>query len=396
MNTKLHFLSQHYLAYLVIATLSSLPVSAFAFNYQLHAFASQGLIFSQGNNELGNSTHGSVAFNEFGANGTAYLAPGLLFSAQGLLRDAGKTENDSLRLDYALLDYQFVNTSDLTLGGRIGRVKNPFGLFNETRDVVFTRPGILLPSTYLDGQGFRSLLFASNGIQFYGHDIYGDHDISLTVSAGLNTKLDDIQKRGLFGGQSPPADIEVRNFHLGRLQDEIDGGVWRFAFSYLHGNLVILPQPGVALNGSVNANLYVASLRYNGENFNLTSEYSLIATSGSSSMTGPLDSKGDGIYVQGDYLLTNEWSVMARYDLSFANRNDRNGRQYAAQTGGDRYSQFSHDATVGFKWLPDEHWGIWGEYHLIEGTSTVPVLDNIGRKLDDHWSAFLLMIGYRY
>ena len=382
---------------LLLTVLLCLPVSASALDYQLHGFAAQGFVLSNGNNAFGHSTTGSVALNEFGANITVDLARGLLFSAQALVRNAGATDDGRLRLDYAQLDYQFLNTADYTAGARIGRVKNPFGLFNETRDVVFTRPGILLPqATYFDGQGFRSLLFASNGAQVYGGVTNGEHYTSLVFGAGLNTQLSDLEKRQLTGGTPLPAEVEISNFHLARLQDEIDGGLWRFAASYLHATLGFIPDPGSPISGSADVDLYLLSVRYNGRNYSLTSEYSLTASKGNTTFTGPIDSKSDGIYVQGDYLLTSQWSVMGRYDLSFANRNDRDGSMFAAQTGGDRYSQFSRDATVGVKWQFDEHWGVWGEYHLIDGTATVSQLDNQGRTLDDHWSMFLMMAAYRF
>lgn len=397
MKDRFHRRGEPWLA-LLLATSGVLPQGAHAgsLDYQLHGFAAQGFAWSEGNNVLGHSTTGSVAFNEFGLNGAVTLAPGLLLSAQGLVRDAGKTEDDSLRLDYAQIDYGFLRNAGFNAGIRAGRVKNPFGLYNDTRDVVFTRPGILLPqSIYLEGEGLRSLLFSSDGAQLYGGTSLGDHYTSLTVTHGLDRRFSDLQKRVLFGG-SLPADIDLTDFYVARLQDESDGGVWRTAFSFIHGDLEVVPNPGVPLSGHLAANLFVLSGRYNGERVSITSEYSLIASRGEFSLSGPIDGKSDGGYVQGDYRLNPQWSLMARYDLSFSNRNDRDGRKFAAATGGDRYGQFTRDATVGIKWLPDQHWGVWSEYHLVDGTSTLSQLDNAGRTPDDHWSMFLLMGAYRF
>jgi hypothetical protein len=381
----------------IAIVLASFTGLAQALDYQIHGFASQGLVFSEGNNVLGHSTSGSVDFNELGINGTVNLAPGLLLSAQGLIRNAGASESGDPRLDYALLDYQFLNGADFNAGATAGRVKNPIGLFNDTRDVIFTRPGILLPqSTYFDGQGFRSLLFASNGAQLYGGLTHGEHYTTMTVSRGLSTRFSDIEKRQLTGGQPLPADVEIDKFLVGRLQDEINGGQWRYALSYVSGTLEIAPNSDAPLSGSADIQIYILSARYNAERYSLTAEYNLTATKGYSTFSGPLDSKSDGIYFQADYRIAPQWSVMGRYDLAFSDRNDRGGREYAAQTGANRHSRFARDATLGLKWEIDAHWGIWGEAHLIDGTSTVPSLDNIDRERENHWSMYLMMVGYRF
>ncbi|HVT34477.1 MAG TPA: hypothetical protein VHE37_02755, partial [Nevskiaceae bacterium] len=56
-----------------LAALLPGAAAASSLDYQLHGFAAQGLVLSDGNNVLGNSTGGSVAFNEFGLNGAVTL-----------------------------------------------------------------------------------------------------------------------------------------------------------------------------------------------------------------------------------------------------------------------------------------------------------------------------------
>lgn len=365
-------------------------------DYQFHGFAAQSFIYSEGNNFFGNSTKGSFEFYEAGANVTLSPLPSLLFSAQAVVRDAGDSDNDGLRLDYAFADYQFLGHEDAGAGLRAGRVKNQLGFYNDTRDVVFTRPGILLPqSVYFEGQGLRGLLFATNGVQAYAGFNAGDHYLSATATWGPDFNASKEDERILGGGLPLPGHVRISNFYLGRLQDELDSGALKFALSYMHGDVALVPNPGVPLSSSIDVDYYVLSGRYNTENFSLTSEYRLTTTQGSS-FGAPLDNKSDGYYLQGDWRLTQPWSLMARYDATFSNRNDRNGREFAARTGGDRSSQYAHDLTLGAKWLYGAHWGVWGEYHFINGDATVPALDNVGRTLDSHWSIFLLMAAYRF
>lgn len=382
---------------LIAALICGWTLQARAMDYQIHGFAAQGFNWSDGNNYFGNSRRGSFDYFETGVNGTVVLAPHLLASGQLLLREAGRTDDAALRVDYAQLDYKFLDRSAINAGIRLGRVKNPFGLFNETRDVVFTRPGITLPqSIYYDGQGFRSLFFSSDGAQLYGGVTHGNHNTTLIVSHGFDFNLSDKEMNQLEGGNAIPGKVRVSRFFISRLQDETSDGIWRFAASHLHGSVMLKPDPGVPISEQLTADFFVLSGRYNAERWSLTSEYQMTQTHGNSSLTGNFSNKSDGIYVQADYRINPQWTLMSRYDGAFQNRNDRSGRDYAMQTGGDRYSQFAHDITVGGNWRPNDHWGVWAEYHHIDGTSTVPRLDNEGRTLADHWSMVMLMLGYRF
>jgi hypothetical protein len=109
------------------------------------------------------------------------------------------------------------------------------------------------------------------------------------------------------------------------------------------------------------------------------------------------DITADTGYLQADYRFTSRWSAMARIDVAFLDRSDRDGHQFAAANPGtDPASRYSHDFTVGVNWRYGEHWGAWGEYHVIDGTENVQPLQNEGRQLSDHWSMFMLMAGYTF
>jgi len=372
------------------------PVSR-ALDYQLHGFAAQGFSLSTHNDYYGDSTHGSGNFYEVGLNGTASILPNLLVSAQGLVRRAGNTDTEGLRLDYAQLDYRFLSSSQYDSGIRLGRVKIPYGFYNETRDVVFTRPGITLPeSVYMESEGLRSVLFSQDGAQLYGGYQLGDHSLTAEANYCLKSRLSDKEKKQIFGGADLPVELELDQFRAARLQDEWNGGTLKMALSYLHGRLVVDPAPSAPIQGFMTADFAVASARYNASRFALTGEYRLLWTHTETNLQPPQGNAGDGFYLQGEYRFLPRWSALARYSASFNDRHDRDGRRYAAATGGDRYSQFAHDETLGLNWQPTEHWGLWAEYHQIQGSATVPIADNIGRRPADHWSLFQLMAGYRF
>jgi hypothetical protein len=373
--------SRRWLHPLALGLLVAAAAPVQALDYQVHGFLAQGFLLSEGNDFYGDSTDGSFKFYEAGLNGTIKPLPQLLLSAQVLARDAGVTDDGKPRLDFAFADYAFVSGAAGDAGVRIGRVKNFFGLYNATRDVVFARPGVLLPSVYYDALGARSLLFSSDGVQAYGGVNWGDHYTSLVASYALSDEL-TYEPSDDFDG------LTLDDFLVARLQDEWGGGRLTNALTYLQGRLEFGPGPGASLD----FNLYQLSTRYNGDRYSVTMEYG-ITTYDSAFGEG----SSDGLYLQGDYLVTPAWGLMARWDSTFSNRNDREGDACTENFApADRHACFAHDFSVGANWRSPRHWGAWAEYHWIDGLATVSDEENSGNTPDAHWGMLLLMAAYRF
>lgn len=377
----------------LLLAVASAPAAAY---FELHGFGTQAYLLSDGNDYYGNSSKGSFDFYEAALNAATGVGA-LHASAQVLIRDAGNGDDGKPRLDYALIDWQALHSERYIGGLRLGRVKNPFGLFNDTRDFAFARPSILLPqSVYFDGAGLRGLFFSSDGGQLYGSYSAGAHELSLVASAAIDRQLDKEEKAAFIGKGPLPDDIGLRNLRFLQLSDRWDGGRVIAALSHLNARLELDPQPPYPVVFHGNFDLYVASLRLNGERFSITSEYLLTTIDGYASNSGNINTESDGAYLQFDYRLTPAWRAFVRWDSRFADIHDRDGRQTAS--GGRRYLRFAHDATVGGGWTPDEHWGVWAEVHQIYGTLTVPALDNSvpSAERDPRWTLFALMLGYRF
>lgn len=372
---------------------------ALALDYQVHGFASQAYLVSEGNNFFGDSTNGSHDFYEAAVNGSVVLGRGLLASAQVMVRDAGLTDTGKPRLDYALLDWNALQGVNSSAGIRIGRVKNAMGLFNDTRDVIFARPGILLPqSVYYDGAGLRGIFFSSDGAQLYGSTTSGRHEISLNVNGALDRDFTHKEREVLLGGAGfgpPPDDIHVRDLAFAQLMDSYNGGRWTFGLSHARARLVVDPSASFPIDAELKARLYVASLRYNAERFSVTSEYMYTRSETRSRALGDTAGASDGGYVQVDVRLTPHWSTYARYDATFIDADDRDGSQ-AEALGEDRDSRFAHDLMLGASWKPHPSWGFWAEVHRIYGTGTAPELDNPDGADDERWTLFTVMAAYRF
>ena len=87
---------------------------------QIHSFASQGFMYSNDNNYLTtNTSQGSFAFTDFGANVSTQVTDKFRVGAQIYDRNLGKLGNWRPSLDWAVADYRFKDW----FGIRAGKVK---------------------------------------------------------------------------------------------------------------------------------------------------------------------------------------------------------------------------------------------------------------------------------
>ncbi len=131
---------------------------------QIRGFISQGYLISDQNDfYFAETEDGTFQFNEFGINFSAEPTDNLRLGLQLLSRDLGKFGNSEIELDWAFGDYRFRNW----MGVRVGKMKRPVGLYNQSRDIDAVRTSILLPSS-LYNEAFRNPTLATTGIGLYG------------------------------------------------------------------------------------------------------------------------------------------------------------------------------------------------------------------------------------
>lgn len=352
--------------------------------FHVHGFVSQAALYSTGNNYYGESRDGSLEFMEAGLNGHYRLTPKTSLSAQITTRDAGTTDNGDVELDYFFADIKTIENTSSGLGFRLGRVRNSYGFYNDTRDVLFTRPSILMPQAiYFEGNGLREILFASDGAQLYSYWDNGDNSTSLSMTYGVDRDVDDKVIKNLFGpmaGLVRDATLESPIFT--KLQHSRDGGRQRYAISLLDLSLHLqtaLPQsPRVDLV----ANSLVVSGQWNLSRWSFTAE----AAHTSVEYHGLPDSENSDIqsaYLQTRYRFTPKLSVLSRYEYS----DNESENSMTHSTG---------HWVVGSQWSPTPSWIVSADYYYMRGTSGVPIGDNVGRKLDNRTQVFAIMLGYRF
>lgn len=362
---------------------------------QVHGFVSQGFLFTTDNNYLAESERGSFEFTEVGLNFTQPLTDELRAGVQLFARDLGPLGNYSIKADWFYLDYRYANW----LGLRAGRVKLPFGLYNEVNDIDQARVPVLLPQSIYPVQN-RDFLLAQTGVELYGY-------VELAAAGALDYRL--------YGGTifletdlAPGTPYEIERLNIpyvagGRVLWETPlrglraGGTVQFlrldadllydmaAFD----PLVMAGDLPASFDGRVSAELpvlmWVASIEYAVDDLLLAAEYSRwnVDTESSEPMLFPeSDSTQERLYGMAAYRINAWFEPGLYYSLYFRDVDEREGRE-----------QQQHDVALTLRFDINNHWLVKLEGHYLNGTAALSAALNDGTPPSDlkrSWALFLV------
>lgn len=366
---------------------------------QLHGFLTQGVVITSDNNFLGQSNKkASTDFREIGVNASLRPTSDVQLSAGLLSHKAGGTDNGELRLDYGLIDWTVSSSEEGRGGIRLGRVKNAYGLYNKTRDVAFTRPSALLPqSIYFERT--RNVTVASDGAELYLDRYYEAGSLFVTFALGQPQIGSDASKVALLG-LIPNGSLESKLMPIFQVIFEGDGGRYRLGFTTLQLDAHYNPGVRDVLQaGQMQFTPKIFSAQYNAERWSLTSEYSLRPSSIQSFGRNAPDSTthGQSYYVQGSYRLAPKWEALLRYDVMVADREDRDGKAFAAATRRPGFTRFSKDLTAGVRFDLTPELMLRAEYHRVDGTGYLPAQDNPNPLAQERrWDMLMLLASFRF
>lgn len=373
-------------------------------NTQMHGFISQSVIHTSDNLVGGESDDGLAAdMRELGLNLSWRPNPDWMLSAQALSRWAGQTDEGELRLDYGFLDRTLV-TGEHRFGVQIGKVKNPYGLYNMTRDVAQTRPGVVLPqSIYLDVM--RNFALAAPGLS-----LYGGHDWTNTaISWQLSIMRPDVNDQDLtrFMIGTGKGHFEGKPSWLGQIIWDWDGGRWRTGLTLGHIGMKYYPVPGAGYNpfdqrylsGQSTLDTAMLSLEKNTEHWTFTLEYSQVATSSKDYSPGNFllfeqDNTVEAYYVQAQWRFRPGWQAYARYDALYLDKDDRDGTAFSTALPMPSHLRFARDVTLGMR-HDIGNWALFAEIHKVDGTAWLSPYDNPG-GMSRKWNMLLLEASYRF
>jgi hypothetical protein len=361
---------------------------------QIHGFLSQGYVHTSDNNFYGDSQSGSFDLREIGLNGSLRIDPHWMVSAQLLSRRAGKMYSGKMAFDYGSVDFTPVSDEHGRLGLRLGRNKNPIGLYNDTRDVPFTRPSIFLPqSIYWDR--VRNSMLAMDGLQMYGDFCTDRHSFFLQLGAGLSLIDDNIE--WAFLGQNWQGELEQDDLSYGgRLLYELDDGRLRLAASGIRVPLKFDPGPSDPLPpGRVNVDYWVLSFQYNAESWSVTGEYMQepLSWDGFGPTIDENDTTLEGYYLQGTYRLDPDWELLLRYDAGFFDKSDHSGVGQSLREDLPAFHYFNKTWTLGVTWEPMEHVMLRAQYDMVDGTMFLSNRENpVAKDQVRYWDIFSLLL----
>lgn len=376
---------------------------------QAHGFVSQSLVYTSDNNVGGDSDDSlSANLRELGANLSWRPNPDWLFSGQALARWAGESDRGELRLDYGYVSRTLLVSGAGQAGVRVGKIKNPYGFFNTTRDVAHTRPGIIMPqSIYLDR--IRNFILSAPGVAAYGHHADTNLDISWSLGA-VRFDGDDADLEHLFLLGDRPGALKGDTSWTGQIMADINGGRWRVGLTLGDVNMHFTPDASMALEpapfrlarGRNRLTPAVLSLEHNAEKFSFTSEYSQVKHDSRDYGTSPLamalqnPNTLEAWYLQATYRPTPDWRFYLRRDVIYLDKDDKKGAQITPPR--TPYMFYAKDWTLGARYNMDA-WTFSAEYHKVDGTLWVSPLDSpilpVNTQSKD-WDMLLLQAAWRF
>lgn len=367
---------------------------------QVHGFLTQGYFLTSDNNIFGTSdSEGSFDFTEAGLNASWAPNTDLRLAGQVLFRRAGVGHQNDVELDFGVVDYTAFSTNDYRIGVSFGRFKIPFGLYNDTRDVIFTRPTILLPQSIYQ-ERTRDLAISADGGIFYGEYRNDWGDMFLELGAGIPRGA-SLDSEVAILGFDYPGNTTSKMSYIGRLSYDIDGGKYRMAISSAYVdtryNPKFLPPDDLPALKDIFTPV-IFSVQYNREKLSITAEYAIrgiqeTVNDGASN----LDISGESYYLQALYRLNQNWQAVVRYDVLYNNRDDKDGWKYQSLTGRPNYTQFAKDWTFGVRYYLDPSFLIAAEYHYVNGVAWLPLQDNPDPgNWEQRWHMFSMAVGYQF
>jgi hypothetical protein len=301
------------------------------------------------------------------------------------------------------------------LGLYVGRVKNPVGLYNETRDVAHTRQGVFsAQSIYFDT--VRELSISSDGVHIHGE--YFLPTGSLLVQFGLGYPTPDKNVEFTYMNQDWGGKIKADDVSwAGRVMYEHDGGRWVISLSSAALKLDFDSTPSdnnipfIGINsGQINIDYTVISGQFNAENWQLTSEVAIqnVEYQGIGGLFENNSPDPLAYTLEFNYRFTPKWQSFVRYEVFYLDRHDRNGQKaYNQQLSANNtfglglpvkpaHAYFSKSWVVGGRWDITQNVMARAEYHWFDGAAILSARDNDLATVKRNWDMFAASLSYRF
>lgn len=385
-----------------------LPIQAIELHekVQIHGFLSQGYLNSSGNNFLSQSKGGTFHFNEIGLNVNSQISETFRLGAQLISRDLGDYGDNTLRLDWAIIDYH----ADDTIGARLGKIKIPMGFYNTERDSDFLRPMVFLPQSIYD-ETRRDLWLAHTGAEIYGNlswEQFGDIDYRFfygridydTDTAYYDSSLQNIQTR--LKTTADPNNLRPDSIDSFDRDNQYFSGAALVYTPFVHnvklGVSFASGKDTIKSNGSKIGDFkirskMVYSLEYTWQKLTLRSEYSENDRTQSILGISALDGPSQAWYAMLSYSQSERLTFSLLYDEYYRLKHDKSGEKSSKKSIDSQ--PWRKDWGLGCRYDFNDNWTIKAEYHLIEGGAMLMSFFNPD-EVKTHWQYGALKVSFSF
>lgn len=368
---------------------------------QVHGFLTQTAVHTDTNNFGGESEDGiATDMRELGLNLSFRPDSDWLFSAQALSRWAGEMDDGELRMDYAFVERNLMGDANDRVSLQVGKIKNPYGFYNTTRDVAHTRPGVLMPQAiYMDRM--RHFFLAAPGASLRGEHEGERFGLGWQVS-GMRMEADDPELDYLFLPlpgpltSNAPGHFEGSSSWLGQAMLDIDGGRWRVGLSFGDVAMEYRPAPvDFYPTGKVHLKPKTLSLQHNRETLTLTAEYSQAEVVNS---ILAIDFVSEGWYAQATWRFAPHWQTWIRNETIYFDKDNKDGSRFIP-LGLEDILGHSKAWVVGLRRDITPQLALSAEVHKVDGVAMLSPQDNPGvpgSRFTRDWEMLLLQVAYRF
>lgn len=359
----------------------------------VHGFISQGYLYSDDNNVFADTEDGTFQFNEIGLNFSTELTDRLRAGLQLFSRDLGDLSNNEIELDWAYSDYRWRDW----LGFRAGKIKIPYGLYNETRDIDLLRASVFLPaSIYYEGD--RDIVNALQGVGVYG-------DLALKWFGSFTYQIQWGQQDIFEDGSTAKYQADQEQTTIAAIEEIDLGDIYTLSLEWE------TPIPGLRFKEffmTSDHSLEIRMIAENSENEELASDLSsrrtenietvilsgeynwnavTVATEYAASQKGR-----EGYYASLSYQVNDWLECGLYYSVYYPDQDDKDGSKLEAQQL-PAHQAWQKEWVLTSRFDINEHW-IWKiEGHLINGTGQMLSDDN-PQGLDEN--SYLLAVKTTY
>lgn len=360
----------------------------------VHGFISQGFLYSDEYNYLAhNSTDGTFEFNEVGINFTKKVTDHLRIGLQLFSRDIGDISNNQITLDWAYGDYRWREW----LGLRAGKIKLPYGLYNEVRDMDMLTTNIVMPQGIYQDL-LRETTNAASGAGLYGKIPLGvigalDYQVVLgSITADSQSGQAKYTNNTGLGLATQSGENDYDTTYCGAIQWQTPLEGLLLGYSALSGNVkstMLIDDSVPGLGGTLTDSdldylIQIASVEYTWNRLTLSCEY-LWADKELESIILNSDNTEVSYYLAASYKFTDLFTLGAYYSVFYPDKDDKDGDHLVAIGKAD-HGAWQKDLALTLRFDLNDFWVFKLEGHMVDGTGGVVTLDNSESEwTEDKW-----------